>query len=197
VSPGYIASLILAGLTLVGMFVAFFVLLFVGAIGGLGESAKYGRVALPGSGTVELPAGEVSVFYEEHVSLGDNEDLNAPPGFRYMIAPAGGGPPLSEDEGGFLDEEVSSSGTTRVRYGKVDVPAEGSYVVEGSFRGAAGPEPAITFGDPITEHIFDRVKHVLYGLIGFALAILIALITFVRNRLVHEDERVTMPPDTQ
>jgi hypothetical protein len=42
VSPGYIASLILAGLTVVGTFVAFFVLLFVGAIGGLGESAKYG-----------------------------------------------------------------------------------------------------------------------------------------------------------
>jgi hypothetical protein len=134
------------------------------------------------------------VFYEEHVTLGDNENLRAPQGFQYSIAPAGGGAPLAQDTGGFFDEEVSSTGTTRVRYGKVDVPADGDYVVDGSFRGAAGPEPAITFGEPITDHIFDRVKYVVYGLIGFALAILIALITFVRNRRVHEDERVTMPP---
>ena len=196
-SHGYVASLILTGLTVVGMFVAFFVLLFVGAIGGLGESAKYGRVELPGRGTVNLPSGEVSVFYEEHVSLGDDENLKAPTGFDYAVTPVAGGAPLVEDDAGFFDEEVSSSGTTRVSYGTIDVPAAGRFAVEGGFTGAAGPEPAVTFGEPITDQIFDKVKYVLYGLIGFALAILIALITFFRNRLVHEDERVTLPPDAE
>ncbi len=35
---------------------------------------------------------------------------------------------------------------------------------------------------------------VLLGLIGFVVAPAIAVATFVRNRLVHADERITMPP---
>ena len=99
------------------------------------------------------------------------------------MTPVAGGAPLVEDDAGFFDEEVSSSGTTRVSYGRIDVPTAGRYAVEAGFTGAAGPEPAVTFGEPITDEIFDKVKYVLYGLIGFALAILIALITFFRNRL--------------
>ncbi|MGZ5341466.1 MAG: hypothetical protein ACXWEK_00290 [Solirubrobacterales bacterium] len=194
---GYVAALILAVASFLATVAAFFVLLFVGALGGLGDSAKYGRVPLPGQGTVELPAGDISVFYEEHVTLGDNQNLRAPNGFTYSMRPAAGGAPLAQRDPGIFDEQVSSGGRTRIRYARIDVPAPGPYVVEGSFKGSAGPMPAITFGEPFIDRIFERVKYAGLGLIGIAVAVLLAIGTFLRRRLAPEDERVTMPPEGQ
>lgn len=195
-SPGYIVSLVIAGLSIVGTFVAFFVLLIVGAVGGLGESDKYGRVPIPGKATIELPQGEASVFYEEAVSIDENESLNAPRGLAYSVSPAAGGPPLAKKGKGSFDEEVSDGGTTRSSYAEIDVPQAGPYLVQTSLRGGrAGPMPALTFGEPLSARIFDKLGYALLGLLGLALAALIAIVTFIRNRLVHADERVTMPPD--
>lgn len=189
---GYVVALILAVVSFIATVAAFFVLLFAGAVDGLGESAKYGRVTLPGSGIVKLPAGEVSVFYEEHSHA---KDLETPKGFTYSVVPAAGGPPVPERGFGFFNEQVTSGGTARTRYGRIDVPAAGAYLVRGGFTGGAGPEPAITFGDSFTSRIFDRVKWAGLGLIGLGLAGLLAIGTFLRRRLVPEDERVTMPSE--
>jgi hypothetical protein len=196
VSPGYIVSLVIAGLSIVGTFVAFFVLLIVEAVGGLGESDKYGRVPVPGEATIELPRGEASIFYEEAVSLGEDESLVAPRGLDYSVRSAGGGPPLAKKGEGGFDEEVSDSGTTRSSYAEIDVPRAGPYLVQTSLRGGrAGPMPALTFGEPLSGRIFDKLGYALLGLLGLALAALIAIVTFTRNRMVRADERVTMPPD--
>jgi hypothetical protein len=193
VSTGYIVALVLAGLSLVGMFIGFFVLLFVGAIGGIGESDKYGRVPIPGQAELELPQGEASVFYEE--AVGSAEKLSTPRGLDFTVTPASGGPPLTEKGAGLFDEEINEGGTSRTNYSEIDVPQEGTYVVQTSLAGGrTGPMPALTFGEPLSGAIFDEIKYLWLGLLGLALAIAIAIATFIRNRTRHKDERVMMPP---
>ena len=178
----------------VAVLVAAFVLVIVGAVKGLGESDKYGRVPMPGQAILRLPAGEVSVYYEEHSQA---RNPRPPGGFEYEVLPVGGGAALDERGSGVFNETVTAGGTSRVRYGRIDVPKAGAYAVSASFTGEAGAEPALTFGDSFTSSIWERLRWAGLGLIGIAAAAVLALGTFLRRRLAPEDERVTMPPDAQ
>jgi len=65
-----------------------------------GDHDKYGRIPIPpGRGTVELPAGEVVVFYEEARAISQDEVLPGPQ-VDWRIRPAGGGEPLPLDGDG-------------------------------------------------------------------------------------------------
>jgi hypothetical protein len=192
VAPGYVVSIVIAGLSLVGTFVAAFVLVMVGLIGGASDTDRYGRVPIPGRGTLELPAGTVSVFYE----VPGNSKVSAPPGLGYSVTPSGGGPPLETRPGGG-GERVTEGGTTRVGYSKVEVEAAGSYAVASSLQGGASPGAALAFGDSLGGEILDQLKKALWGLAGLALAAVVALATLARRSLIGRDEQVTLPPEDE
>lgn len=189
-SPGYIVSLVLAGLSLAGTFVAAFVLFFIGLFSGIEDTDDYGRVQLPGDATLELPSGEVSVFYEER-----SNSASLPEGISYAVRPAAGGPPLATEGRGTFDERATEGGVTRIRYGRVEVPRSGRYLVAAKASGEVGTDAALTFGESLTSDAIDHVAKALWGLLGLALAALIALGTLLLRSLRHQDERVELPPE--
>ncbi|HEX2435490.1 MAG TPA: hypothetical protein VHI76_02465, partial [Solirubrobacterales bacterium] len=70
--PSYVAAYIAMAIALVG---ALLVVVIVGAVRGFTASDRYGTVPMPGRETLDLPAGDVTVYFQENVDLGENENL--------------------------------------------------------------------------------------------------------------------------
>ena len=51
-----------------------------------GDPDHYGEVPIPGSATVELPDGEIDVFYAEGLDPSSDVTLSAPDDLEYSIA---------------------------------------------------------------------------------------------------------------
>ncbi|HEX6117650.1 MAG TPA: hypothetical protein VFY99_11155 [Solirubrobacterales bacterium] len=124
------------------------VLLTLGGLGvGLpqllsGDHEEYGRVDIPGKGTVDLPAGEVVVFYEDGSSPADG--FFPEPDVKWRIAPTGGGKPLRLDSDGGRESNVRGDKSWTDIEG-LDIEDAGEYDVEVAAV-AGGPDPALTFG---------------------------------------------------
>ena len=192
-AKGYIAAIIIAGLTLVGMFIAGCGLAVLGAVEGIGDTDLYGRVGVPGKADLELPEGDVSVYFEsgslQGALKGKRENV-------LLSIVSESGEPVDLRGRGSVDEEVSEGDVERVNFDRVEIPEAGTYSVTTTKRGPVGGDSALTFGKPLTTGVVDRAEDALWGLLGFALAGAIALITLAtsaRNR----DETVTMPPPSQ
>lgn len=107
-----------------------------------GDHDEYGRVAIPGKEEVNLPAGEVVVFYEDGSSPADG--FFSPPEVDWRIRPADGGNPLELDGDANREANVRDDRSWADIEG-LDVPAEGDYAVEVR-QVAGGPNPTLTFG---------------------------------------------------
>jgi hypothetical protein len=107
-----------------------------------GDHDKYGRVSIPGKANVDLPAGEVVVFYEDGSSPADG--FFSPPDVDWQIRPADGGRPLELDGDGNRESNVRDDRSWADIEG-LDVPAAGDYAVEVR-QVAGGPDPTLTFG---------------------------------------------------
>lgn len=124
------------------------VLLTLGGLGlGLpqllsGDHEKYGRVDIPGKGTVDLPEGEVVVFYEDGSSPADG--FFPEPDVEWRIAPAVGGKPLELDSDGGRESNVRDDRSWTDIEG-LEITTAGDYDVEVA-QVAGGPNPALTFG---------------------------------------------------
>ena len=124
------------------------VLLTLGGLGlGLpkllsGDHEKYGSVGIPGKGTVDLPAGEVVVFYEDGSSPADG--FFPEPEVNWRIAPADGGEPLRLDSDGGRESNVRDEGSWTDIEG-LEIETAGEYEVEVE-EVAGGPDPRLTFG---------------------------------------------------
>ena len=84
------------------------------------------RIAVPGEATVELPAGNVSIRWEEARENSFQKRVVAPADLEVEISPAGGGPPLDvvRATGG-----TSGAGGGRIYnpFGHVVLPQAGTY----------------------------------------------------------------------
>jgi hypothetical protein len=107
-----------------------------------GDHDEYGRVDVPGRGTVDLPAGEVVVFYEDGSSPADG--FFPEPEVEWEIAPADGGKPLRLDSDGGRESNVRDDMSWTDIEG-LDVESAGEYEVRVG-QVAGGPNPALTFG---------------------------------------------------
>jgi hypothetical protein len=94
-----------------------------------------GEVPVPGEATVALPAGKVIINYDEKrmgreadESTGSKPWLGLPAGLAVSITPVAGGGPLEIDSG-FGGSDYSTLKRIGSRFGKVEVPAAGEYVV--------------------------------------------------------------------
>ncbi len=132
------ASLLLMLLCIVG---------FVGTLvwhGFGGDSDKYGRIDVPGSGTVTLPQGEVEIHFATRLATnGGGGALTVPSLSFSMEAPEGARDPVvTEDIGG----TVTVNSSAHVRVWRMQVADAGDYSVttEGDVQGFIAPQ--LTFG---------------------------------------------------
>ena len=133
-----------------GASIAVMVLCVVGFVGTLvwhsfgGDYDKYGRIAVPGSGTVALPQGEVEIHYATRLATNGSGGALTVPSLRFsMEAPDGARDPVvTEDIGG----TVVVNSAAHVRVWKLQVADAGDYSVttEGDVGGFIDPQ--LTFG---------------------------------------------------
>lgn len=181
--PSYVFAYVAMAVALVG---AFLVVVIVGAVRGFTASDRFGTVPMPGRETLDLPAGDVTVYFQEDVDLGDNENLRPPADIRLDVRSSDGGPPVRLDPGGFSNE-VSGNFGSRVSIGDLDVPDGGDYAV------AVGPtaerrnEPALVFGDDLFDGFLSALSLGLLVLVGgLGLAGALFAVTYVRRRRLTE-----------
>ena len=149
---GYIAALVIAGLTLVGMFAAGCGLAIWGAVEGIGETDAYGRVAVPGKASLELPEGDVSVYFEsgslKSALKSSREDVG-------LSIVSDSGEPIDLRGRGSVDEEVSEGDVTRVNFDRVEIPEAGTYSVRATAEEKLSRDAALTFGKALTDGVVD------------------------------------------
>ncbi len=105
---------------------------------------RYGSVEVPGDEVIELPAGEVAVYYQDAFKWRYSERPRPAAGFSVLVSVEGGGerldlrPPRT-------DTVYKSGGRNRIPYGLLRVPRAGRHRVV-SRVGADAVEPRVTFG---------------------------------------------------
>lgn len=94
---------------------------------------RLGESPVPGEGTLSLPAGKVTISYEEqrkgrNLESGPKSWLGIPDGVAITIHPAGGGEPLpiESSRGSHAYATLRAIGS---RYGHVQIPVAGDYAV--------------------------------------------------------------------
>ncbi len=142
------------------------------------DTAHYGEVPVPSEGLpVDLPEGEIDVYYAEKIDPDAPEGLTLPDGLQFSIVDAEGVGVRSDSRGG--DPEETDNGMTRV-VGAAFVPAEGRYFVNADSAGVEGRvKPELTFGQSPLQAIGDRFEEVvdeLKGPTGIIVAIAIVVL---------------------
>lgn len=112
-----------------------------------GQSDAYGRLRVPGAGTVRLPQGTVDVAYEAFVpSVGDESpDLPVPEPLDIRVEPANGdGPPATVITSSGATVAINQTVHQRVR--RLTVPREGRYRVTVRANTNGATNTALRFG---------------------------------------------------
>jgi hypothetical protein len=153
---------------------------------GAGEADKYGRIDLPGRGALELPEGDVALYYEEHVTLSENESLDLPSGLR-VVARRENEVVRSEKT---VQNAVNTSGRSLREFAKLEIPRAGRWRVSARSSSPGGNDPGVTFGKGQLEGL-GKTAIVAGGIEGGAL--LLALLVLLAGRRGYEGERMSFP----
>jgi hypothetical protein len=148
-----ILTMIVSGIGFIGMLIAnaFF----------LDEYDKYGEVSIPGSSSLHLDAGEVTVTFHTVLIGGSGSGLPVPP-IKYRITgPGGVDTELNEDYG----TTTTINNDARVRIGFLHVPTTGTYDIELDGNVSAYLNPSLAFG---VESGYGTVPWILAAVFGFA-----------------------------
>lgn len=106
-----------------------------------------GALDVPGEATIELPAGEVGVYYEDAQRWRYADRPQVANGFSMLVSD-GEGDRLDLDEPE-TDMVYKSGGRNRIPYGTLHVPSAGTYNVISQINAAEVPPKArVTFGAP-------------------------------------------------
>ncbi len=143
----------------------------------LDDYAKYGEVPIPGSASVKLPAGDVTVsFHTVLVGGGGGGGLPVPPLTYSITGPGGADEVLREDYGG----TTTVNNDARVRIGYLHLPAAGSYDVKLDGKVSAYVEPKLAFG---TGSRFGSVPWICAVVFGCALlGLVVVRVVAARSR---------------
>lgn len=114
----------------------------IGCIEGVDDADLYGRVSLPGKGALDLPEGDVALYYESHVELDENDSLDVPNGLR-IVAQRENTRVRSRK---VVNNELGLGGRTLREFAKLEIPREGRYRVTVTSRQQGSNDPAVTFG---------------------------------------------------
>jgi hypothetical protein len=153
---------------------------------GASEADKYGRIELPGRGDVELPTGDVALYYEEHVTLNENESLSLPSGLR-VVARRENEVVRSKRTG---QNAVNTDGRALREFAKLEIPRAGRYRVSARSSSGGGNDPGVTLGKGQLEGL-GKTAILAGGVEGGAL--LLALLVLLAGRRGYEGERSSFP----
>lgn len=137
-----------------------------------GEDNQYGRVDIPGTKVLRLPAGTVDVSAAVALPGRGNEtpSLPLPKGLSLTVTPLrGAGRPVVRDDVGDTENADDDRVDTQRRVWRIDVPSDGDYRVaaRGSFLGiAVNPELWFGHGPPIPGALAPVIAAVLVALGG-------------------------------
>ena len=164
-------SLALAILMLVVSVAGFIITLVLNAFF-LDKYNAYGEVPIPGTGSVHLPAGEVTVSLHTLVIGGRNGGGLPVPPLGIAINPPDGVPQLA------VTESISSTTTvnndSHVRVWMVQVPVEGTYNIttDGQVGGYINPRLAFGHQSSYGYLVWVFVAMFVVGLIDLALSVM-------------------------
>ena len=150
-----------------------------------GDSAQFGSVAVPGREQVELPKGDVDIYYAEKVDPDAGVPLITPDDLQYTVTGPDGQGVTVNSRGD--DAESTGDGMTRL-IGSLQAPEDGLYTVTTeSSQAAQRIAPAVTFGQGPFAAVgqrFGDVVDALRGPLGIVvLVVLVILFLLPRWRL--------------
>lgn len=151
---------VVAVVTMVAALVGFVVTLALNAFV-FDEYDAYGEVPIPGSASLHLPAGDVTVsFHTQLIGTTSGNGLPVPP-LKYRIsAPAGvDEPQLTEDYG----STTTVNNDARVRIGYLHVPVEGDYEIRTDGNVSAYLSPRLAFGHGSSYGHLPIIFAVVFG----------------------------------
>jgi hypothetical protein len=109
--------------------------------------AAYGRVPVPGDGTLTLPSATVRISFEEDGVVGEDDSAEMPSDLVVVVTGSGGDVPVSRLSENLFSSTTGSTGF--VPYGDITPPTAGSYLVTTSAsQVTSAVSPRVTFGDP-------------------------------------------------
>ena len=143
------------------------------------DTAHYGSVPIPSDNeTVELPDGEIDVYYAEAIPKDDAAPIVAPPDLTFSLAGEEDGEGVRIDGRGGEPKETDT-GSARV-VGAAFPSSEQPYrVVVDSSEVEGRSKPELTFGQSPLQAIADRFDEVvdeLKGPTGIVVAVVIVLL---------------------
>jgi hypothetical protein len=154
---------IVAVVTMIASAIGFVAMLVLNAFV-LDEYDAYGEVPIPGSSSLHLPAGDVTVtFHTVLIGSGSGSGLPVPP-LKYRVkAPVGiDEPKLTEDYG----TTTTVNNDARIRIGYLRVPADGTYDVNLDGNVSAYLNPTLAFGHGSS---YGNVPWILAAVFGLGL----------------------------
>jgi hypothetical protein len=170
---GYRLALATAGITIV----VAIVVLVVEAVGANRDAHAYGQVPVPGRESVNLPAGDVIIFYGERIGTLEHSPLSVPSNLTLRVRTTNGQQLLGSTPYAF--NQFNDGDYVRRSIAKLRVPEAGDYEAVAPTRVPGGVEPVISFGRNGTKN-FVYVVFVLAG--GLLLAAILGVGTAVVAR---------------
>ena len=171
---GYRLAITVAGITIV----AAGVLLVVEVLGATRDATAYGEVPVPGRESVNLPAGEVIIFYGERIGRFEDSPLAVPSSLRLRVRTTSGQSLLGSTPYEF--NQFNDGDYARRSIAKLKVPEAGDYEAVSSPGIPGAAEPVISFGRNGTRD-FGYVLFVLAG--GLLLAAILGIGTAIVARV--------------
>jgi hypothetical protein len=155
------------------------------------EYDAYGEVPIPGSSSLHLPAGDVTVTFHTIVIGGTNGGLPVP-ALKYRIgAPEGvAEPQLTEDYG----TTTTVNNDARIRIGVLHVPVEGTYDVNLDGNVSAYLNPTLAFGHGSSYGKLPWIFAAIFGVAVVDLVIARVWAARVARRPVPVPGYPTSPP---
>ena len=137
-----LAAVVIAGAIALALFIAT-------AVGGTSDADRYGRVRLPGRAMLDLPEGDVALYYEERVTLNENDSLDVPDG---LVVTAKRELTKVRSERA-TPNAINTDGRSLREFGKLELPTAGRYQVKTRAKERGFSSPAVTLGKGQLENV--------------------------------------------
>jgi hypothetical protein len=150
-------------------------LFVIEAFGSTRSATKYGQVLVPGRASVNLPAGEVIIFYGDQPAR--ETQLLVPPNIRLRVRTTNGQALLGSTP--FAGDQFADGDYERRPIANLRVPEAGDYEAVSASPEIGAVNPVISFGENGTRD-YSYVIFVLFG--GGLLAAILAGVTAIVAR---------------
>ena len=124
------------------------------------DANAYGQVSVPGRDSVNLPSGDVIIYYGERIGQLEHSSLSVPSNLRLQVRTTNGQTLLGSTPYAF--NQFNDGDYVRRSVAKLKVPEAGDYEAVSPTRAPGAVAPVISFGRDGTRN-FGYVLFVLAG----------------------------------